>query len=66
MAKRAGELLKHARGKDAMDAIIVALAERTSARRIYTSDVVDIERLLSAASDWGCESSRSDEPPSMT
>ena len=55
LAKRAGELLKRAGGRDAMDAIIVALAERTGARRIYTSDVADIERLLGVATDWGCE-----------
>jgi predicted nucleic acid-binding protein len=51
LAKRAGELLRHADSKNAMDAFVVALAERSRAHRIYTSDVIDIERLLSAATD---------------
>lgn len=55
LAKRAGELLKGTRGKNAMDAIVVALAERLRAAQIYTSDVDDIERLIDVSSHWGCE-----------
>jgi predicted nucleic acid-binding protein len=55
LAKRAGELLRATRGTNAMDAIVVALAERLRAAQIYTSDVDDIERLLEAASRWHCE-----------
>jgi hypothetical protein len=55
LAKRAGELLKATRGANAMDAIVVALAERLRAPQIYTSDVDDIERLVSVSSHWGCE-----------
>lgn len=39
-----------------MDAIVVALAERLRAAEIYTSDIEDIDRLLSAATEWGCQS----------
>ena len=55
LAKRAGELLRATRGTNAMDAIVVALAERFRAEQIYTSDVDDIERLLYAAMQWHCE-----------
>jgi predicted nucleic acid-binding protein len=55
LAKRAGELLKATRGRNAMDAIVVALAERLRAAEIYTSDVDDIERLLDVAARWHCE-----------
>jgi predicted nucleic acid-binding protein len=55
LAKRAGELLRATRGSNAMDAIMVALAERLRAAQIYTSDVQDIERLLDVASRWHCE-----------
>jgi predicted nucleic acid-binding protein len=55
LAMRAGELLKATRGGNAMDAIVVALAERLRAVQIYTSDVKDIERLLDVASCWDCE-----------
>lgn len=56
LAKRAGELLKATRDTNAMDAMVVALAERLQAAEIYTSDVEDIDRLLSAATEWGCQS----------
>ena len=55
LAKRAGELLKATRRTNAMDAIVVALAERLRAAQIYTSDVSDIERLLAASTHWHCE-----------
>lgn len=55
LAKRAGELLKATRGTNAMDAIVVALAERLRADQIYSSDVDDIERLLDASMHWRCE-----------
>jgi predicted nucleic acid-binding protein len=55
LAKRAGELLKATGGKNTMDAIVVALAERLRASQIYTSDVDDIERLLGVALDWPCD-----------
>jgi predicted nucleic acid-binding protein len=55
LAQRAGELLKATRGSDAMDAIVVALAERLRAVQIYTSGVNDIERLLDVAASWYCE-----------
>jgi len=55
LGRRAGELLKATRGVSAMDAIVVALAERLHAAQIFTSDIDDIERLLDAAADWHCE-----------
>jgi predicted nucleic acid-binding protein len=55
LAKRAGRLLEATRGSNAMDAIVVALAERLRATQIYTSDVRDMERLLAAASAGNCE-----------
>ena len=55
LAKRAGELLGATRGKNAMDAIVVALAERLRADEIYTSDATDIEKLLSVSTHLGCE-----------
>jgi predicted nucleic acid-binding protein len=58
LAKRAGELLKSTSGRNAMDAIVVALAERLGAAQIFTSDVDDIEMLLSAAAYWECEAVR--------
>jgi predicted nucleic acid-binding protein len=58
LAKRAGELLRSSGGQNAMDAIVVALAERLQASHIYTSDVDDVETLLLAAADWPCEAVR--------
>jgi hypothetical protein len=55
LAKRAGELLNATRGTNALDAVVVALAERLRSAQIYTSDVEDIERLLYAAAPWHCE-----------
>ena len=55
LAKRAGELLKATRRSNAMDAIVVALAERLRAVQIYTSDVKEIEQLLDVAAFWHCE-----------
>lgn len=46
LARRAGELLAATRGSNAMDAIVVALAERLRAAEIYTSDHADIEKLV--------------------
>jgi predicted nucleic acid-binding protein len=58
LAKRAGELLKSTSGRNAMDAIVVALAERLGAAQIITSDIDDIEMLLTAAADWECQAIR--------
>lgn len=46
LARRAGELLAVTRGSNAMDVIVVALAERLRAGEIYTSDIADIEKLV--------------------
>jgi hypothetical protein len=54
LAKRAGELLCATRGRNTIDAIVVALAERLRAAQIFTSDVSDIELLLGAANGWPC------------
>ena len=54
LAKRAGELLSLTRGGDAMDAIVVALAERLRAVEIYTSDPNDIEKLVRGSSHARC------------
>jgi predicted nucleic acid-binding protein len=58
LAKRAGELLQSTNGRNAMDAIVVALAERLRAAQIMTSDINDIENLLIVAADWPCEAVR--------
>lgn len=55
LAKRAGELLRQTGGSNTLDAIVVAVAEHLEADRIYTSDVDDVEMLLTAAADWRCE-----------
>jgi hypothetical protein len=54
LAKRAGHFLKGTGGRNAMDALVVAAAERVRAAFIYTSDVDDIEALLLEAADWPC------------
>jgi PIN domain-containing protein len=55
LAKRAGELLRQIGGAKTLDAIVVAVAEQSQADRIYTSDVGDMELLLSAAQYWECD-----------
>jgi predicted nucleic acid-binding protein len=55
LAKRAGALLKASRGRNAMDALVVAVAERLRARQIYTSDTADVESFLRVAARWPCE-----------
>jgi len=54
LARRAGELLAATRGSNAMDAIVVALAERLSAAEIYTSDHGDIEKLVRSCAHPRC------------
>jgi hypothetical protein len=55
LAKRAGVLLKASHGRNAMNALVVALAERLRARQIYTSDLDDVESLVRVASRWPCD-----------
>lgn len=54
LARRAGELLAATRGSNAMDAIVVALAERLRAVEIYTSDHGDIEKLVRSCAHPRC------------
>jgi predicted nucleic acid-binding protein len=54
LARRAGELLAATRGSNAMDAIVVALAERLKAAEIYTSDHGDIEKLVRSCAHPRC------------
>jgi predicted nucleic acid-binding protein len=54
LARRAGELLAATRGSNAIDAIVVALAERIRAAEIYTSDQVDVEKLVRSSAHPRC------------